>query len=284
MHPDVEKAQRCHLCGRPLVGGICPACDTPGRRTRLGASGWMRLHDGRLMVSLTVVAVAAVGAALFVGLRHDGGVVPVQASSARSQVSTPPAVQPASVRPSVSAFVFGVSGDVTDEFGGRPVRGLAFAVRSGQGVTDLLTDYYLVADQYLQGNRNLFLQQGEASYAAEIVAVSPDPHVALLRIRAKVDPLPISWVQVKPGDMVTVGALTTSATRQAAVVAYSGPGSAAHLTFSVEVSSAGAGGPVLDAHGKVIGIAEPTSQFGAGARGIGFAIPVASACAAVAAC
>jgi putative serine protease PepD len=169
-----------------------------------------------------------------------------------------------------------------NEFGVRDLRGYAFVISTTAGTSDLLTDYHLIVDNYMQGKDTVDLQHGERTFTAKVIAVSPDPHVALLRIDGAWHPLAISPTSPRAGDTVTVGPFPPDASRQAAVIAYTGPGGATHLTFSVEVPSLGDGTPVLDSSGRVVGIAEPTSQFRAG--GVGFAVPIPSACAAVAAC
>jgi putative serine protease PepD len=178
--------------------------------------------------------------------------------------------------------VFGVVGGDPNEFGMRPVLGDAFVIRTTAGTSDLLTDYHLIVNTFMQGQDTVELQQGEETFTAKIVAISPDPHVALLRIQGTFNPLTISLRVPKPGETVTLSPMTPGTARSAAVIPYGGPGGSTHLTFSVAVPNFEDGSPVLDSAHRVVGIAEPSSQFQA--HEVGFAGFVAAACAAVASC
>lgn len=167
-----------------------------------------------------------------------------------------------------------------DAFGQRPRRGYAFVIRTGPGTSDLLTDYHLVVQGFMDGDRSVELQHNGQAFAATIVAVSPEPHVALLRMAGTYSAFAMSLTEPAPGDTVVVFGPPTQ--EHAAVLAYSGPGSTSHLAFSVEVPNVDDGAPVLDSTGKVVGMAEPTSQFAV--SGIGFAVPIVAACRAVGAC
>jgi S1-C subfamily serine protease len=167
----------------------------------------------------------------------------------------------------------------TDGFGDRERRGYAFVIRSGAGKSFLLTDYDLLVGDFMEGYRTVDVRRGDQTFTATIIAVNPDPHVALLRIRGVFPALPISPVRLRPGVTVTVGEPSSAAAQPAAVLDVAGPGSTEHVTFSVEVSNHDAGKPVLNSADQVVGIAEPTSQHGA--QGVGFAIPIWPACRAV---
>jgi hypothetical protein len=178
--------------------------------------------------------------------------------------------------------VFGVLGGDPNEFGMRPVLGDAFVIRTTAETSDLLTDYHLILNTFMQRQDTVELQQGEETFTAKIVAVSPDPHVALLRIQGTFKALPISPRVPKPGETVILSPMTPGTARSAAVIPYSGLGGSTHLTFSVAVPTVDDGAPVLDSANRVVGIAEPSSQFHA--QAVGFAGFVGTACAAVASC
>jgi hypothetical protein len=277
MSYDLSDQQRCHLCDGPLIGGVCPSCDRPHRRAIIGTGARLWLHDHGFAGLVAVLALVA-GAAIAVFVLRPGGRPAARAEPLAVSSATTTRPLPGDQSPSV----FGVAGGDVDEFGLRELRGYAFVVRSADGVTDLLTDYGLIVDAYLQENATVDLQRGTQTYTAQVVMVSPDPHVALLRINGNVEPLPISSLPPASGDPVLL--FTATGFRPAAVVPYAGRGAAAHLTFSVEVSNRGGGAPVLDGEGAVVGIAEPTAQFGLAAHGVGFAQSIAAACAALAAC
>lgn len=178
--------------------------------------------------------------------------------------------------------VFAIVGGPTDEFGTPTTRGYAFVVHSSGGTSDLLADYHLVAERFLAGDETVELRHGDRTVVATIVAVSPDPHVAKLRIAGTHRALLTAPAPPALGSVVTLGASTDGTGRNAMVVEYSGPGAAGHLAFSVEVPNRSGGAPVFDGAGRVVGMAEPTVQFPV--QDMGFATPIAAACAAVATC
>jgi S1-C subfamily serine protease len=252
---------------------VCAACDRPHHRAIVPAAERVWLHEHRRLVGAAVLAALLVFLYAVVDSRAPGPAPTARAPARVATLSSPRQdEQPASV--------FGVVGGAADEFGLRDVRGYAFVVRSTGGTTDLLTDYHLIAAPYLAGERTVDLQRGGDTYSAQIVTVSPDPHVALLRMNGTFEALPTSPRPPAAGDAVTL--FSGGAMRHAAVVPYAGRGGAVHLTFSVEVPNGDAGAPVLDGVGAVVGVADPSAPFGA--SGIGFAVPIAAACAAVEDC
>lgn len=272
----------CHLCGRPLVGGVCPHCD---RRTKSWPNPAGSLVGRRpppwpaaIAVLLAALVLAAFGFGWFRSgrsARSSTGPVPVRSAS-----PTSPASQPAAAIRAPSTFE--VLGDETDVFGNRPRRGYAFVIHTGSQTSDLLTDYYMIAQDYMQGADTVDLQRGDQAFTAKVVAVGSDCHVALLRISGAYPSLPISATSPKAGDTVTVGEAISGTARRTAVVAYAGAGGNGHLTISAEIPNADDGLPVLNSAGRVVGMAEPTSLYRVG--GVGFAVPILQACQAVGAC
>lgn len=273
--PDVADQDTCHLCGRPLDGLICLSCDRPrGRRMPRGPSR-LSFRHARVPIAAALAGIALV----FAGYERWG-------SGSESRIRDVTAVAPTSTTrlPVLGSegSVFGIVGSDEDEFGVRAIRGYAFVVRASGGTSDLLTDYYMVSERFLNGTDTIELRQGARTVAAKIVLISPDPHVAKLRIDGTYPVLPVATARPLSGDLVTLGLETNGATRSAEVVSYSGSGGASHLTFSIEVPNVDDGAPILDSAGRVVGIAEPTAHFPV--QAVGFAIPIAQACQAVAAC
>lgn len=196
--------------------------------------------------------------------------------TARTEVDAP-----RSVTAPVSTFE--VLGGGVDEIGNPARRGYAFVVHSGPRSSELLTDYNLVVGDYMQGYDKVQLRHGVQTFTAKVVAVSPDPHVALLRIDGTYPSLAISATRPAVGDSVTLGEPGSSAvTLTAAVVPHLGPGGRSHLMFSIEVGARDDGDPVLNKAGQVVGIAEPSTPFGDAT--VGYAIPILAACLSVKAC
>jgi hypothetical protein len=235
---------------------------TPGRRLAVLALA---------VASVVVLVLVSIGFVFF-GSRSTVVTTRPEQGSPTAALTTPAGAATSSLS------TFEILG-YTDGFGGRERRGYAFVIRSGAGTSFLLTDYHLLVANFMQGYRTVDLRRGDQTFTATIVAVSPDPHVALLRIRGAYPALPISPVRIRPGATLTVGEPSSAAAQPAAVLDFTGPGGDKHLAFSVEVSNTDAGKPVLNSADQVVGIAEPTSQHGV--RGVGFAVPIWPACRAV---
>ena len=268
----------CSSCGHAVVAGVCPSCDRP--HGRLSPLRWIWFRHGRaLIVGLVALPVGSALVIVALGLpgagrpAHTGRAVP--AAPVGHTVAVPGAV-------ASRGSVFQVLGTDANELGQRPTKGFAFVVRTAAGSSDLLTDYQLIVEGYLNGNQTVDLQRGGQTFTAAVVAVSPDPHVALLRIQGEYPPFPIGHATPRPHDTVIVDPLPPAGARAAAMVAYEGRGGTDHLTFSVSVPTTGAGAPVLDSGSRVVGMAEPSAPFNV--PGVGFAVPIGTACAAVAAC
>lgn len=268
----------CHLCGGPLVAGVCPHCDRPPRRWPARVASRVWLTPGRRLAVLTLAVAAVVVLVLAsIGFVFFGSRSTKITTTPEGESPTAALITPAQAATS-SLSTFEILG-YTDGFGGRERRGYAFVIRSGAGTSFLLTDYNLLVADFMQGYRSVDLRRGEQNFTGTIVAVSPDPHVALLRIRGVYPALPISPVRPHPGATVTLGEPLSAGAQPAAVLGFTGAGGGKHLTFSVEVSNNEDGKPVLNSAEQVVGIAEPTSQHRT--QGVGYAVPIRPACRAV---
>lgn len=274
---------RCHLCGRPMVEGVCRHCDRLAQSWFNQAASWVRHPQGRWL-GVVALVLAAIEFALF------GPGLPGSSHSIRPStgaVSTEPAPPTSSpvTRPT-AAFAapstFEVLGAEMDIFGNRVRRGYAFVIHSSPQNSYLLTDFYMIAQAYMNGIDTVYLRRRGQEFTAKVIAVGPDCHVALLQISGTYPSLPVSPAIPKAGDTVTLGEATSGTKKQAALVAYSDAAGTSHLTLSLEVSSVDDGLPVLDTAGRVVGIAEPTMLYRVG--GVGFAVPMLQACQAVGAC
>lgn len=270
---------RCHLCGRELEGRACPHCDrrSEGWTARLGAL--LRLHDDFWLPVVAVLAVVvAIAVIVLASLR-----VRSQVGPATSSPGPAPGTSSAAVDPSTpGASTFWVLGAGTDASGQRARFGYAFVVRTGADSSDLLTDYDLVVATFVRGDRTVDLGRGERTFTATIVAVSTDPHVALLRIGGRFPALPIATRSPDAGDTVVLGEGGIVPSPRASVVARSAAGHPGHLSFSLAVDGSDDGTPLLNLAGRVVGIAVPSAPFGP--ADVGYAIPIRAGCLAVQAC
>ncbi len=278
----MRPAARCHLCGRTMFAGICVACDRPpsrrGDRQRVPAwlLVWLWLHRRPLSALLVTLAGVTV-TTRFELLPHAPAAT--AASHAADRPASPSLTPAAAARtPSTDAVVpVNVPTSDWDTPSGPP--GYAFAVRAGPGSAVLLTDYHLLVATYLAGQRSVIVAVDGHTLTGQVVAVAPEPHVARIVIHATLRSLSVARTAPRPGDLVTVRAGGRRGL-VGRVTVFRGPGGRSHLAFTASVPPELDGAPVLNASQQVVGIAEPTEQF-AGATGIGFAVPISSACAAV---
>lgn len=274
--------ERCHWCGRPLDGPVCPHCDRRSETWFVRTVSRLHLHDDFWLPALAVIAVLVAIGVLGFGLVRARSEVGSPTSGARSGVVGGSTPDTPDSRPVQAGSTFSVLGPDRDESGHRARLGYAFVVHTGPTSSDLLTDYGLVAGAYARGARTVDLGNADTSLRATIVAVSPDPHVALLRIAGRFPALPIAAVAPRAGDTVVLGEDGDIPAPRATVVAHTLPGLPSHLTFNVGVDNRDDGTPVLDLAGRVVGIAEPSAPFGTDR--LGYAVPIATGCLAVRAC
>ncbi len=283
MPVDLRPGARCHLCGRVMLGGLCPVCDSsPYRRedhgrVRSSLASWLRLH--RMLLGTLLVVLAGLVVAATLGLPHAlASRLDERAASRPSPAPRSPA--PAARAPAAGSAILAVNAPTSDWDTPSGPSGYAFAVRSSSGSSVVLTDYHLLVAAYLTGERTVTLADGGHTLTGRVVAVSPEPHVARIIAPEALATLSVARAPARLGDRVTVGVAGGGGAVSGRVVTYRGPGGSTHLAFTAEVPPGLDGAPVLDADGHVVGIAEPTEQFPQ-AGGIGFAVPIAAACAAV---
>ncbi len=271
---------RCHVCGRLMRGPVCLVCDSPsaGRSEPHHRPEWpivwLRLHRRLLAASLLVLVGLAVVSVLD---QHVLASIAGHAASPPTRRAVTRVADAPGSSPRSPVVAVNVPTSDWDSPPGPP--GFAFAVRVGAGSTTLVTDYHLLVSAYLGGERSVVLALDGRVVSGRIVAVSPEPHVARIVVAATLPVLTVARSRPRPGDLLTVGVPTTPPVA-GRVISYAGPGGRAHLVFTADVAARLAGAPVLDSAGQVVGVAEPTDQF-PGAVGIGFAVPIDTACAAV---
>jgi S1-C subfamily serine protease len=159
----------------------------------------------------------------------------------------------------------------------------AFGARPVDGGTTLITNFHVVADVVAQGGTEVRIQRGRTSYTARIGATDRARDLAVLETDAEFRPLTAAARKVQPGaPVVVVGSplgLADSVT--AGVVSALRPrtdGSRDQfIQFDAPISPGNSGGPVVDAEGEVVGVAQ-AKLVQEGVEGISIAIPISEAC------
>jgi len=163
------------------------------------------------------------------------------------------------------------------------VTGSAFAVGppAEDGGTNLFTNYHVVEGVWLAGGREVVLEQADRRFPAVIVEVAPSADVAWLYSPDRFTGLPVATGELRPGQpVVSVGApLGLGETVTTGVVSNTDrrlpDGTGPWIQFDAAVEPGNSGGPVVDAAGEVVGI---TTRKAVDVEGIGFAVPIHTAC------
>lgn len=161
--------------------------------------------------------------------------------------------------------------------------GTAFAVgpETGDGGTNLFTNYHVVQSVWDGGGREVSLERTNQRYQAEIMEVDAEKDVAWLQTDASFRGLPASGEEVRSGqpiiavgaplgltDVVTTGVVSTPAQDLP-------DGTGPWIQFDAAVNPGNSGGPVINSDQEVVGIA---TRKGNDAEALGFAVPIATAC------
>lgn len=155
--------------------------------------------------------------------------------------------------------------------------GTAFAVaRAENGDTYLLTNHHVIDD----GGKTVRLTRDGQRHSATVVETVPKADVAVLRTTAKIPLLATATAPPARGEpVVVVGApVGLEDTVTSGVVSRIRPvpdRAQEYIQFDAAINPGNSGGPVLNARGRVVGIATAKVMH---AEGIGFALPIGVAC------
>ena len=151
----------------------------------------------------------------------------------------------------------------------------------GPTVSDLITNYHVVADDYEDGIRTVRLSRGDESYPATVTDVDVANDLAVIHTSQRFPALHTSTTAPAIGETVyAVGSpLGLEGTVSAGIVSATRVEDGRHLVqFSAPISPGNWGGPVVRADGAVIGVSE-LKVVASGAEGLSFAIPTSTVCA-----
>ena len=164
--------------------------------------------------------------------------------------------------------------------------GSGFVVGNHAGRAQLITNFHVVADGYVNGDLDVSIRQGRLSYPGRVVDVSESNDIALISVRQELPALPVA--QHRPavgapllvlGSPLGLGGTVTSGIASA----FRTEDGLTYMQFSAPISPGNSGGPLLDERGRVVGVAV-SKIVGSGAEGLGFAIPSSRLCTALPVC
>jgi putative serine protease PepD len=283
----------CTECGRRLVGGRCPEHGASAGSGILGRPAWWAILSAAGLAlalgaaSLSVVALVE-GRGASRRVAELGARVERVASELRRQGSSLGAIaaradrlaralgrelDPEAVAREASPSVF-----VVEAGGGQ---GSGFVVSSRPGGSTVLTNLHVVRDAWELGTA-VVLRQGDRTYEGSVTAVSQAEDLAVISVPVRLPPLDLARREPRPGEEVVVVGAPLGLEHTVVTGVVSGH-RGRHLQISAPVSPGDSGAPVLDASGRVVGVAV-SKIVGVEVEGISFAIPVETLCRTVVRC
>ena len=255
-------------------------------RIRPAAPGRRRLRD---LPSWTVVAAAAVTlmvAAPVAGLGwalHSMGSQQQSIDGLRAEVQALQAKvdgQPdwTSIASKAEPSVFTIETD----YG----LGSGWVARAGQGGSELVTNYHVIAEAWNAGVVSVDVRQGDRSLKGTIARVDPNDDLAVIHV-SQILPV-LGTASARPvlaqAVMVIGSPLGLGGTVSAGVISgFRSLEGSEYVQFSAPISPGNSGGPVVDARGRVVAVA--SAKFaGSGIEALSLGIPVQTACSALVAC
>lgn len=164
--------------------------------------------------------------------------------------------------------------------------GSGWVVTSKAGRSTLVTNFHVIADDYVNGDRTVKVRRGDITYDGRIVDTAEADDLALIEVKHQLPKLDVATKRPSVGDSVLalgsplgLGGTVTSGI----VSAYRSIDSVSYMQFSAPISPGNSGGPVIDKSGKVVGVAV-IKFLGGGVEGIGLAIPSERICDALDVC
>jgi S1-C subfamily serine protease len=171
-------------------------------------------------------------------------------------------------------------------FGNQPTesaQGTGFEVdRKG----DIVTNYHVIAGAWEAGSASVTVRQFDNSYLGTIGKVDPTDDLAVVGIHERLTSLAAAPARPKQAQPVMAlgspqGFDGTVAT--GIVSGYRSIAGADYIQFSAPISPGNSGGPLVDANGRVVGVAS-AKWVGTGVEALAFAIPVQTVCTVLVSC
>jgi S1-C subfamily serine protease len=209
--------------------------------------------------------------------RARGEVADLQRRASTLEARTRGAIDTAAVAKQVTPSVFRVTA------GSSTGSAFAFGARPDGGGTSLLTNFHVVSGIVDAGGSTVTLEREGRSFTARIGRTDRGRDLAVLETDALFRPLRAASAEVQPGaPVVVVGAplgLVDSITTGVVSALRPRPDGAEgqFIQFDAAISPGNSGGPLVDADGRVVGVAQ-AKLVQEGVEGISIAIPIAEAC------
>lgn len=159
--------------------------------------------------------------------------------------------------------------------------GSGWVVRSDGSGSDLVTNYHVVADALGSGAQTVDVIQADRTLRGMVVHTDRTDDLAVVHVQERLAPLKPATGRPGLGSTVMVVGSPLGLGGSISIGLVSGFRSiegSDFVQFTAPISPGNSGGPVVDAQGRVIGVASG-KYVGDGVEALGFAIPVSVACA-----
>jgi putative serine protease PepD len=164
--------------------------------------------------------------------------------------------------------------------------GSGWVAHADRGGSDIITNYHVVAGAVDKGTTSVDVTQHDRTMSGEIVRTDKLDDLALVHVSEVLKALAVAGARPRVGTAVMALGSPLGLSGSVSVgyvAAFRSIFGADYLQFTAPISPGNSGGPVVDAGGRVVGIATAKLVVD-GAESLGFAIPVQVPCAALVQC
>jgi putative serine protease PepD len=164
--------------------------------------------------------------------------------------------------------------------------GSGWVATSDASGSSIVTNYHVIAGAWEAGSASVTVRQFDNSYRGTIGKVDPTDDLAVVGIHERLTSLAAAPARPKQAQPVMAlgspqGFDGTVAT--GIVSGYRSIAGADYIQFSAPISPGNSGGPLVDANGRVVGVAS-AKWVGTGVEALAFAIPVQTVCTVLVSC
>ena len=242
--------------------------------------GTIAAHRGALAAVLLMVAAPAVGLGLALNAissqqrSSDGLRNQVQALQAKVDAQPDWTAIARKAEPSVFT--------IETDYG----LGSGWVARAGQGGSELVTNFHVIAEAWSAGVVTVGVRQGDRSLKGTIARVDANDDLAVIHVGQTLPVLRTAPARpvLAQAVMVIGSPLGLGGTVSAGVISgFRSLEGSDYVQFSAPISPGNSGGPVVDARGRVVAVASAKFE-GSGIEALSLGIPVQTACIMVVAC
>jgi len=164
--------------------------------------------------------------------------------------------------------------------------GSGWVARAGQGGSELVTNFHVIAEAWNAGVVSVDVRQGDRSLKGTIARVDPNDDLAVIHV-GQVLPV-LRTAPARPvlaqAVMVIGSPLGLGGSVSAGVISgFRSLEGSEYVQFSAPISPGNSGGPVVDARGRVVAVASAKFE-GSGIEALSLGIPVQTVCSVLVVC